>query len=137
MAKTQVFYRLVKAQPGHKFAGLYAVEKVYIRGNEIYKKEIVHEWDLRILSEGILSKLGGDSAYVSYVEDNPVEDTLEQDHVAEAKAREAADLADMTQRKLNRELTGEIMKISSSGIIPMQLTILVNSQPLWASYILI
>lgn len=105
--RTQVFYRLVKAQPGHKFAGLYAVEKVYIRDNEIYKKERVHEWDMRIISESVLSKLGGDAAYVSYVEDNEPEDKLEQDFIEATEAREAADLADMTQRKLNRELRGK------------------------------
>jgi hypothetical protein len=107
MAKTQVFYRLVKAQPGHKFAGLYAVEKVYIRDNEIYKKERVHEWDMRIISESVLAKLGGDAAYVSYVEDNEVDDPLETAFIEETRARDAQEMAELTQRKLNRELRGK------------------------------
>jgi hypothetical protein len=100
---TQVFYRVVKAQPGHQFAGLYAVEKVYIKGSEIYKREIVHEWDMRIISESILAKLGGDSAFSAYKEDHDVVDLTDPD-VIEAKARTADDLKDLTAAKLAKEL---------------------------------
>ena len=103
-SNVNVFYRCVKAAPGHKYAGLYGVEKVFIKDNVIYKKELVHEWDLRIISESILAKLGGSSAYEAYVEDNDIEDGLEQPDVIEAKARTAEELKDLTQRKLNKEL---------------------------------
>ena len=106
MSKALVFYRVVKAQKGHPFAGLYAVEKVYIRDNKIYKREIVHEWDLRILSESTLAKLGGSSAYDAYKEDNDVEE-LPEPHVEEATARTKEYLKTLTQRKLNKELRGE------------------------------
>jgi hypothetical protein len=106
MAKTLVFYRCVKAQKGHIFPGLYAVEKVYIKDDKIYKKELVHEWDLRIISEAILAKLGGSSAYDAYTEDHEVEDPLVDPTIEEAKARTAEDLKDLTKRKLNNELKG-------------------------------
>ncbi len=105
-SKTQVFYRCVKAEKGHMYPGLYAVEKVYIKDGTIYKKELVHEWDLRIISESILAKLGGSSAFDAYAEDHDVVDPLEDPTVHEAKARTAAELADLTQRKLNKELKG-------------------------------
>lgn len=100
---TQVFYRVVKAQAGHRFAGLYAVEKVYVKDNTIYKREIVHEWDMRIISESILAKLGGDAAFSAYKEDHEIED-LTDPNVAEVKAREASDLRDLTAAKLAKEL---------------------------------
>lgn len=102
--KTNVFYRIVKANPGHPFAGLYAVEKVYIRDSVIYKKEIVHEWDLRIISESTLAKLGGSAAYDAYKEDNEIEDQTADPVVVEAAARTKEDLKNLTQRKLNNEL---------------------------------
>ena len=99
-----VFYRCVKAAPGHRYAGLYGVEKVFIKDNVIYKKELVHEWDLRIISESILAKLGGTAAYDSYTEEHNVEDAVETPSVVEAKARTEEDLKDLTPRKLNKEL---------------------------------
>ena len=107
MAKTQVFYRIVKAAHGHPFSGLYAVEKVYIRDNTIYKSEIVHEWDLRIISESVLAKLGGDAAFSAYKEDHDLVDETKKPEVVEAVARSKEDLKELTQRKLNKELRGE------------------------------
>jgi len=105
---TQVFYRVVKAGHGHPFAGLYAVEKVYLKDNTIYKKEIVHEWDLRILSEAILAKLGGSSAFDAYKEDHDIVDATDQEeNVEEAIARTKEELKNLTQRKLNKELRGK------------------------------
>jgi hypothetical protein len=104
-SKTQVFYRCVKAQRGHPFAGLYAVEKVFIKDNTIYKKEIVKEWDLRILTEAALAKMGGSSAFDAYSEDHPeLEDMAEAPEIAPVVARTAEDLKDLTRRKLNKEL---------------------------------
>jgi hypothetical protein len=105
--KTMVFYRCVKAQKGHPCAGLYGVEKVYIKDNTIYKKELVHEWDLRIISEAILAKLGGTAAYDAYAEDHELQDAVDTPSVEAAKARTAEDLKDMTKRKLNAELKGK------------------------------
>lgn len=99
----QVFYRVVKAQAGHQFAGLYAVEKVYIKGDQIYKREIVHEWDMRIISESILAKLGGDAAFSAFKEDHDLED-LTDPYIAEVKARVAADLKALTAATLAKEL---------------------------------
>jgi hypothetical protein len=105
-SKVQVFYRVVKAQKGHPFSGLYGVEKVFIKDNTIYKKELVHEWDLRLISEAVLAKLGGSAAYDSYAEDHEIEDTLEDPRIVEAKARTKEELKNLTQRKLNSELKG-------------------------------
>ena len=103
MSKALVFYRVVKAEKGHPCAGLYSVEKVYIREDKIYKKERVHEWDLRIISEAILAKLGGSTAYDAYTEDHKVEDMLDPaTDVVEARTKE--DLKDLTKRKLANEL---------------------------------
>lgn len=103
MAKTQVFYRCVKAGRGHQFAGLYAVEKVKIKDNQIYEKEIVHEWDLRIISESILAKFGGSEAYESYAADNDVEDLKPIPAVIEAKARTPEELK-LNKTSLKKEL---------------------------------
>lgn len=70
MAKTQVFYRIVKAPRAHPFAGLYAIEKIFIQSGAITKKEIVKEWDLRILTEAALARFGGVTAYDEYTSDN-------------------------------------------------------------------
>ena len=101
---TMVFYRCVKAPQGHRYSTLYGVEKVYIKDNTIYKKELVHEWDLRIISESILAKLGGTSAYESYVEDHGVPEEAVPSLVV--PARTAEELA-LTKRKLNSELKGK------------------------------
>jgi hypothetical protein len=106
MAKTNVFFRVVKAERGHPFAGLYAVEKVKIKDGVIYSKEKVHEWDIRIISESILAKLGGSDAYESFVEDNEVVDALPEAHTKEDVARKAEELA-LTKTKLKRELKGK------------------------------
>lgn len=102
--KVHVFYRIVKAQRGHPFSGLYAVEKVFIRNEAIYKRVIAHEWDLRILAEAALAKLGGSSAFEAFREEHP---DLEDELLAQTEtvpARTAADLTDLTPRKLNKEL---------------------------------
>lgn len=103
MSKTMVFFRTVKALRGHQFAGLYAVEKVKIRDNKIYDKEIVHEWDLRIISESILAKLGGAEAYESYAADNELEDLQPIPEVKEAAARTPDELK-LNKTTLKKEL---------------------------------
>lgn len=102
--RVQVFYRIVKAERGHPFAGLYAVEKVFFKDSECIKREIVHEWDLRIISESILAKLGGGDAYESYKLDRELEDLNKDENVKEVTARTAEDLKDLTKRKLANEL---------------------------------
>jgi hypothetical protein len=98
----QVYYRVIKAERGHPFAGLYAVEKVFYKGNELLKREIVHEWDLRIISESILAKLGGGDAYESFKLEHEVAE-LEK-NTSEAEARTVEDLKDLTAHKLANEL---------------------------------
>jgi hypothetical protein len=98
----QVFYRVIKAEKGHPFAGLYAVEKVFYKNDALLKKEIVHEWDLRLISEAVLAKLGGGDAYESFKLDHEIAE-LEKD-TAETEARTAEDLKDLTARKLANEL---------------------------------
>lgn len=108
MAKAMVFYRCVKAPKGHKFAGLVGVEKIVIKDGAIVSKELVHEWDLRIISESVLAKMGGASAYEAYTYDNgEPEDITGVATGAPIKARTPDDLAEMTQRKLNKELRGK------------------------------
>ncbi len=106
MSKTNVFFRVVKAERGHPFAGLYAVEKVKIKDGVIYSKEKVHEWDIRIISESILAKLGGSDAYEGFVEDNDVVDAFPEPGVKETVARTAEDLV-LTKSKLKKELKGK------------------------------
>ena len=108
MSKAMVFFRCVKAPKGHLFAGLWGVEKVVIKNGVIVEKELVHEWDLRIISESVLAKLGGSAAYEAYAYDNgDPEDKSESYEADPVKARTKEDLADMTQRKLNKELRGK------------------------------
>jgi len=106
MAKsTMVFFRLVKAGKGHPFCGLYGVEKVIIKAGAIVSKELVHEWDLRIIAESVLAKLGGSSAYEAYAYDNgEPEDLTGVTSAAVVPARTEEDLKDLTKRKLNKEL---------------------------------
>jgi len=107
MAKTMIFYRCVKklTQP---FYGLYGVEKLYVKDNTIYKKELVHEWDNRIISEAILARLGGDSAFEAYKEDNgEPEDAVEIEGAEPVEARNKEDFKNLTVRKLNKELRGK------------------------------
>ncbi len=85
--KTLVFHRLVKAKSGHQFAGLYAVEKIYVKEGNVYKTEIVHEWDLRAFSEAALARVGGSSAYDAYVEDHSLSEAPKET-VAPVKPRE-------------------------------------------------
>jgi len=102
---TAVFYRIVKAPKGHPFAGLYAVEEVYVKAGAIVKKEIVHEWDLRIISESTLAKLGGSAAFDGYKYDNgEPEDLTGTVSAPEVKARTKEELKDLTARKLANEL---------------------------------
>ncbi len=102
--RVNVFYRIIKAERGHPFAGLYAVEKVFFRDNDFVKREMVHEWDLRIISESILAKLGGGDAYESFKLEHELDDVGVDGAVKEVVARTAEDLADLTPRKLNKEL---------------------------------
>jgi nitrogen fixation/metabolism regulation signal transduction histidine kinase len=102
MAKTKnessealVFYRIVKALPGHPFAGLYAVEEVYIRNDKIYKKLIAHEWDMRAFSEAALARLGGSAAYQAYKEDHNLKEEIETPKVAETAARDKVSSKDV------------------------------------------
>lgn len=104
MSKVQVFYRIIKAQKPHQFAGLYAVEKVFFKGTEFLKREIVHEWDLRIISESILAKLGGGDAYEAFKLDHELEDLEHDLTTVEAKARSSEDMSGLTKRKLANEL---------------------------------
>jgi hypothetical protein len=102
---TSVFFRVVKAPKHHPFSGLYAVEKVFIKGGAIVQKELVHEWDLRILSEAALARFGGSAAYDSYTFDNgePEDETGKPEYpVIDARTKE--DLKDLTKNKLTREL---------------------------------
>jgi hypothetical protein len=102
---TSVFFRVVRAPKGHPFSGLYAVEKVYVNGGAIVQKEIVHEWDLRILSEAALARMGGSSAYDAYIFDNgEPEDETGMPSSPVAKARTKEDLKGLTKNKLTREL---------------------------------
>lgn len=108
MAKAMVCYRCVKAPKGHQYAGLWGVEKIVIKNDTIVSKELVHEWDLRIISESVLAKLGGSSAYEAYTYDNGEPEDKTGILTGEpVKARKAEDLAEMTQRKLNKELKGK------------------------------
>ena len=110
--ETTVFFRLVKAQRGHPFAGLYAVEQVFIKAGAIVDKSIVHEWDLRIISESCLARMGGSSAFDAYRYDNgEPEDLTGKPSAPEAKARTAEDLKELTARKLTSELKGKEPKI--------------------------
>jgi hypothetical protein len=110
--ETTVFFRLVKAPKGHPFAGLYAVEQVFIKAGAIVEKNIVHEWDLRIISESCLAKMGGSSAFDAYKYDNgDPEDLTGMPSAPEAKARTSEDLKDLTARKLAAELKGKEPKI--------------------------
>lgn len=99
----QSFYRIVKAQHGHPFAGLYAVEKVTYKNGEFLDKQIVHEWDLRIISESILARLGGQDAYESFKYEQPTVDLAFDEHTTEIGARKPEDMQ-LTKNKLTREL---------------------------------
>ncbi len=104
MAKTQVFYRMVKAPKSHQFAGLYAIEKVYITDNSISKKEIVKEWDLRILTEAALARFGGTQAYDEYTaEAGEPKDKTEVPSGPVVAPRNPKDLA-LNSKKLKQEL---------------------------------
>ncbi len=106
MSKTQVFYRCVKAKSGHPQAGLYGVEKVYIKDGTIYKKEMVHEWDLRLISEAILAKLGGSAAFDAYAEDIPLVDAVETPAVVPVKARTKDEVQSLPAKQLKKEQRG-------------------------------
>jgi hypothetical protein len=103
-SNVQVFYRVIKAERGHPFSGLYAVEKVFFKDGALLKREIVHEWDLRIISESILAKLGGGDAYETFKLDKEIEALETEPNTTEADARTAEDLKNLTARKLQKEL---------------------------------
>ncbi len=103
-SNTQVYYRIVKAGRGHPFSGLYAVEKLYIKAGAIFNKEIVKEWDLRILTEAALARFGGSTAFDEYKADNgDPEDITDKTSQEEVKARDPKEVL-TSKRKLNKEL---------------------------------
>jgi len=107
MAKSsaQVFYRCVKAPKGHIFGGLYGVEKIMVKAGAIVERELIHEWDTRIISEAILARLGGDAAYEAYAYDNgEPEDTTGKPEYPIVEARTEEDFKKLTARKLANEL---------------------------------
>ncbi len=107
MSKTMVFYRCVKAGKGHPQSGLYGVEKVYIKDDKIYKKEMVHEWDLRLISEAILAKLGGSAAFDAYAEDNDLKDEVENPSIVPVKARTKDEVMSLPVKQLKDEQRGK------------------------------
>lgn len=102
--ESQVFYRLIKAGKGHPFPGLYAVEQVCFKGTELVEREIVHEWDLRIISESILAKLGGGSAFKAFSLDNDIGDIDRNPDIKEVEPRTKEELASLSSSKLKQEL---------------------------------
>lgn len=101
--KLQTFFRIVKAERGHQFAGLYAVEKVWYRGGAYEKKEIVHEWDLRIISESILARLGGQDAYENFKDENDIGDEAIDPAAVVAEPRNPEELH-LNKKNLKKEL---------------------------------
>ncbi len=107
MAKvTSVFYRIVKAGHNHPFPGLYAVEKVYIKGGAITEREIVKEWDLRILTEAALARFGGSTAFDEYVADNGEPEDLTGKPLPTVVAPRDPKEVLTSKRKLTKELKG-------------------------------
>jgi hypothetical protein len=102
-SRVQVFYRIVRGEKGHPFPGLYAVEKVFFKDGSYLKSEIVHEWDLRIISEAVLARLGGADAYESFKLENEVEE-LNGANTSVVEPRTAEELKSLNQKKLNKEL---------------------------------
>jgi len=101
---SSVYYRIVKAGHDHPFAGLYAVEKLIVKGGAIVDKEIVKEWDLRILSEAALARFGGSSAFDEYKADNgEPEDMTGKTSAQEVAPRDPAEVL-TSKRKLQNEL---------------------------------
>lgn len=105
--KTSVFYRIVKAVKPHPFAGLYAIEKIYVRAGAITKKEIAKEWDLRILTEAALARFGGVSAYDEYTADNGEPEDMSGTQSGEVVAPRTPEELALNKRKLNQELKGK------------------------------
>lgn len=103
-SSVQCFYRIIKAEKPHQFAGLYAVEKVFFKGDTLLKRSLVHEWDLRIISESILAKLGGGDAYEAFKLDRELSEIETDSETKEVEARTQEDLKDLTKRKLANEL---------------------------------
>lgn len=100
--RIQSFFRLVKAEKGHQFAGLYSVEKVTFKDGQLISIERVHEWDLRLISEAKLSQLGGSDAYENFKLEH--EEAEMEKNAATVPARTPEELKALTQRKLNKEL---------------------------------
>jgi hypothetical protein len=104
MSKTSVYFRLVKAGHGHPFSGLYAVEKLWLKAGAIVQKEIVKEWDLRILAESALARFGGVTAFDEYVSDNGTpEDLTDKTSQEVVAARDPKEVL-TSKRKLTSEL---------------------------------
>lgn len=107
MSKTSVYFRIVKAGRSHPFAGLYAVEKLFVKAGAIVEKEIVKEWDLRILTEAALARFGGSAAFDEYKADNgEPEDLTEKPSQEEVAARDPKEVL-TSKRKLTNELKGK------------------------------
>lgn len=97
-------YRIIKAGKGHQFSGLYAVEKLFFKDSKCIRKEIVHEWDNRIISEAILAKLGGGEAYETFKLDNNLDDIQIEPEVTPVVARTKEEVAALTPKQLAAEL---------------------------------
>lgn len=104
MSKSTVFYKIVKAKHGHPFAGLYAVMKFVVKAHQVVSREVVKEWDLRILTEAALARFGGSQAFDEYISDNGEPDGLEDIPMAEPVAARTAEELALTKRKLDKEL---------------------------------
>lgn len=105
-SETRVFYQIIKAKKGHKFAGLYAIEEVYVKDNVIYDAKIVKEWDNRILTEAAMGRFGGDAAFKAYHKDHRLVDKVHNTEIEPVSARTPEDFKGLTKNKLTRELKG-------------------------------
>jgi len=101
--RIQSFFRIVKAERGHQFAGLYAVEKVYFKDGAFLKKEIKHEWDLRIIAEAKLAQLGGQDAFESFKMEHDIDDSALDPATVETEPRSPEEMA-LNKTKLKKEL---------------------------------
>jgi hypothetical protein len=108
MANSAVFFKMIRAKRGHMFYPLYAVFKFTVKSHQIVEKEIVKEWDLRILSEAALARFGGSTAFDEYVADNGEPDGL--DDIPYAEPTDARDPKKVltSKRKLTKELKGQV-----------------------------
>ena len=106
MSKTSIYFRIVKAKAPHPFSGLYAIEKLWVRGATIVQKEIVKEWDNRILTEAAMGRFGGDAAFKAYHKDHHLVDKVHNTEIEPVSARTPEDFKGLTKNKFTRELKG-------------------------------